>query len=266
MNKNNPYETIKARIISKMWESKDTLTLKTDWKTKHDPGQFAQLGVPGIGEAPISFASWNDQYVEFTIRVIGNVTKALARKNIGDTIEIRGPYGRGYPMKHFKGNNLLIIGGGCGVAPLKGIIEYVEKNRENYGEVELYLGYRTKDDILYKHLVGYWGNQFKTHMTIDKNEGHFQISCPTGFVTDELERNNISTENKIVFLCGPPIMMEKTIPILLNKGFHEDQLWLSLERHMKCGVGKCGHCMVNGRYVCKDGPVFRYDEIKEIDE
>jgi len=262
----NYLKHLPVKIIKKNWESPDTVTFRVDWQVKHDPGQFIEISMPGIGESPISFCSWNPNYCEFNVRVAGNVTKAISRLEVGDTMQVRGPYGRGYPMHYFKDNNLLFIGGGCGVAPLKGIIEYVEHHRQEFKNVDFFFGYRSRDDILFKHLIDGWKDKFNLHITIDKDAGKFNFSCPTGFVTDAVKNAPITPENKIAFICGPPIMMDYTIPLLLEKGFNEDQIWVSAERHMKCCTGKCGHCMINGKYACKDGPVFRYDEIKGVDE
>ena len=255
-----------VKIIGKTEESPDTVTFRVDWQVKHDPGQFIEISIPGVGEAPISFCSYNDTYCEFNVRLAGNVTKAIHRLEVGDMMQVRGPFGHGYPMQYFIGNHLLFIGGGCGVAPLKGIIEYVEQHRAEFKDVDLYFGYRSRDDILFKHLLDDWEKQFKLHVTIDHDAGDFSYSCPTGFVTQAIQDDPISPENKLVFICGPPIMMDKTVPLLLKKGFHEDQIWVSAERHMKCCTGKCGHCMIHGKYACKDGPVFRYDELKGVEE
>lgn len=262
----NYFKHIPVKILSKTWESSDTVTFRVDWQVKHDPGQFIEISIPGIGEAPISFCSYNKKYCEFNVRVVGNVTTAISKLKVGDMMQVRGPYGHGYPMHFFKNNHLLFIGGGCGVAPLKGIIEFVEHNRKNFKNVDLYFGYRSRDDILFKHLIEGWEKQFKLHITIDHDAGDFEYSCPTGFVTEAIKNEPISFDNKIVFICGPPIMMDKTVPLLLEKGFHEDQIWVSAERHMKCCTGKCGHCMIRGKYACKDGPVFRYDQIKGVQE
>lgn len=264
--KGNYFAHKSVKIVKKTWESPDTVTFRVDWKVQHDPGQFIEISIPGIGESPISFCSWNPAYCEFNVRVTGNVTRAISALEVGDLMQVRGPYGHGYPMHHFVGNDLLFIGGGCGVAPLKGIIEYVEHHRKDYGKVDLYFGYRSRDDILFKHLLDHWQGLFSLHVTIDKDAGGFAYSCPVGFVTGAIENAQISPENKLAFICGPPIMMDRTIPLLLAKGFHEDQIWVSAERHMKCCTGKCGHCMINGKYACKDGPVFRYDEIKGVTE
>lgn len=255
-----------VKIIEKRWESPDTVTFRVDWKVKHDPGQFIEISIPGIGEAPISFCSWNLEYCEFNVRVAGNVTRAISQLEIGQDMYVRGPYGHGYPMHYFVDNKLLFIGGGCGVAPLKGIIEYVQHHRKDFKDVDIYMGYRSRDDILFKHLLEEWEKQFFIHVTIDKDAGDFHYSCPVGFVTETIKNEHIDPNNKLAFVCGPPIMMEKTIPLLLEKGFHKDQIWVSEERHMKCCTGKCGHCMINGKYACKDGPVFRYDQIEGVSE
>lgn len=262
----NYFKHTPVKIIKKTWESPDTVTLRTNWRVRHDPGQFVEISIPGVGESPISFCSWNPTYAEFNVRVVGGVTKAISRLNVDDYLYVRGPYGRGYPMHYFLGNSLLFIGGGCGVAPLKGILEYVEHHRSDFRDVDLFFGYRSRDDILFKHLLDEWQKEFSMHITIDKDAGKFHFTCPTGFVTEALTKADINPSNKLVFLCGPQVMMDHTVPILLNKGFHEDQIWVSAERHMKCCTGKCGHCMINGRYVCKDGPVFRYDEVKGVTE
>jgi anaerobic sulfite reductase subunit B len=254
----NYFQHTPVKILSKTWESPDTVTFRVDWKVQHDPGQFIEISIPGAGESPISFCSWNPEYCEFNVRVVGNVTRKISKLEPGQSMYVRGPYGRGYPMDFFKENNILFIGGGCGVAPLKGIVEFKD--------VDMYFGYRSRDDILFKHLLDRWQETFSLHVTIDKDAGEFGYSCPVGFVTDAIKSADISPDKKIVFICGPPIMMDKTVPLLLEKGFHEDQIWVSAERHMKCCTGKCGHCMINGKYACKDGPVFRYDELKGATE
>jgi NAD(P)H-flavin reductase len=156
----------------------------------------------------------------------------------------------------------VIIGGGCGVAPMKGIIEYLIKNRNDYKDVYLFLGYRTPDHILFKNELPEWKKLFKANISVDKNPENACFDGYVGFVTNLLKESNINNENKIVFICGPPMMMKIGIDILKQKGFHDDQIYLSMERLMNCGIGVCGHCMIHGKYTCKDGPVFRYDEIK----
>lgn len=257
-----PYKILDSRI-----ESSDSFTLKVDMKCVHDPGQFVEVTLPGIGEAPISICSYSKDYLMLNIRRVGNMTNLLSKMKKGDTIFIRGPYGKGYPMHYFKGNNIILIGGGCGIAPLRGIIDYVDANRSDFKEVFLFLGYRSPDDILFKHELDEWRKKYKLIITLDKNdEGKFCYNARTQFITEALKNTGINNEQKIVFVCGPPIMMKIVVDILKNKGFNDDQIYLSFERHMKCGIQKCGHCMINGVYVCKDGPVFRYDQVTGLSE
>ena len=256
----------KRKVIYYKKESPDSFTIRLDWKIKHDPGQFVMVSIPGVGECPISICSHSDKYVELNIRQVGNVTNALAKIKKGDVLLARGPYGKGYPMASFKGNNLIIIGGGCGIAPLKGIIEYVETHRNDYEDIMLFLGFRTPKYILFEKEMKTWEKNFDMSVSFDKSEGNSCFSGKIGFITNLVDASQIDNKNKIVFVCGPPIMMKLVVDILKKKGFHEDQIFLSFERHMKCGVQKCGHCMINGIYVCKDGPVFRFDEVNRLSE
>jgi len=253
------------RILDIKKETQDNFTIKVNMKIKHDPGQFVQVSVPGIGESPISICSYSDQFIALNIHKVGNVTNAISKLKKNDYIFIRGPYGKGYPMELLKGNNIIIVGGGCGVAPLKGVIEYIEKHRNDYKNVTLFIGYRSPDDILFKNYLKKWKSSYNLYLTVDKNpQGKFCYDARVGFVTEALKDAHISNENSVVFICGPPIMMKFVIEILKQKGFHDDQIFMSAERLMYCGIGICCHCMIHGKYTCKDGPVFRYDEIKDF--
>ena len=265
----NQYKPKPYKVIEAFRETSDTVTLTIDMQVKHDPGQFFQLSLPGIGECPISICSDSEKVVKFNVRQVGNMTNALAKLKKGDTLLIRGPYGRGYPMSSLKGNNLLIIGGGCGVAPLKGIIDYIENHRDDYKEVKLFLGYRSPNDIIFKRELEEWKNQYHLNVTVDKDlepGSCYNYNVQEGFITKALENTHIDNHNKIVFVCGPPIMMKFVIGILKKKGFNDDQIFISAERLMFCGIGVCCHCMIKDKYTCVDGPVFRYDEIAGFEE
>lgn len=264
----NQYQPRPYKIIDSFRESPDTVTLTVNIQISHDPGQFFQLSIPGVGECPISICSDSEKYVKFNVRQVGNMTNSLANLKKGDTLWIRGPYGRGYPMRELAGNNLLFIGGGCGVAPLKGIIDYVENHREEYLNVQMFLGYRTPNDIIFKRELEEWKNKYHLQVTVDKNPDPgscYNYSIKEGFITKALEEADIDNYNKVAFVCGPPIMMKFVIGILKKKGFHDDQIFISAERLMFCGVGVCCHCMIKDKYTCVDGPVFRYDEIKDFE-
>lgn len=262
---NSPFKPHLVKIIEYTRETEDSFTIKLDWNLKHSPGQFVFCSLPGIGEAPISICSCSDEYVELNIREVGNVTKHLANLKVGSELLVRGPYGRPYPMEHFRGNNVVIIGGGCGVAPLKGSIEYLENHRDEFKDVNLFFGFRTPEDTLFRKKLDVWQKKFGMHITFDKivNEGSSCYAGTQGFITQKVDEFINSNKDTIVFICGPPIMIEKVAEILLKKGFNEDQIYISAERLMYCGIGKCGRCMIHGRYTCLDGAVFRYDELKD---
>lgn len=257
----NEYIPFPVKILKKKVETADTFTLRLDWQVKHDPGQFIQISIPGIGEAPISISSYSTKYLEITIRKVGNVTNSLFVLKKGDEVLVRGPYGKGYPMKELKGNDIIFIGGGCGVAPLKGAIEYVEKNRNDFEKVYLFIGYRSPGDILFEDKHKTWENSFDLNLSVDSVPTKSCYSGNVGFITQTVEKYNLDNKNKVVFMCGPPIMMEKTIEILKNKGYNDDQIFISAERLMYCAFGLCCHCMIHGKLTCIDGPVFRYDEV-----
>lgn len=260
------YQSKQYRIKKLLPQTEDNIMFRIKTDINPMPGQFVEVSIPGIGEAPISSASYSKSILDLNVRVVGNVTEAMIRLKKGEKIYLRGPFGKGYPMKELEGKNLILVGGGCGVAPLRGLIEYLDAHRLAYKEVTLFFGYRTPDDILFKDEVDKWKGRYQLFMSIDKPAKENPFNCPVGFVTEILQKAELSTEESVVLMCGPPIMMTKTAEILARKGFSEDQIWVSLERHMKCSTGKCGHCMVNEKYVCIDGPVFRYDEVKNLDE
>ncbi|MBW2971790.1 FAD/NAD(P)-binding protein [Candidatus Woesearchaeota archaeon] len=259
----NIYLPKAAKITLFRRESSDCFLLRTSLKSKYDPGQFFQVSLPLIGEAPISVASYSDEFLDLNIREVGNVTKALSKLKKGDTLYIRGPYGKGYPMEKLYGKNLILIGGGSGVAPLKGILSYVDKHRQNFGDVTIFFGFRTPDDILFKEDMKQWKRKYQLNMSVDKNPKKQRITCDVCFVTNLIEKAKMASDNNVVFICGPPVMMKITVDILKNKGFREEQIYISTERLMNCALGICGHCMIHGKYTCLDGPVFRYDEVSQ---
>ena len=168
-------------------------------------------------------------------------------------------------LKELKNKNIVIVGGGCGVAPLKGVIEYIEKNRDDFNEVSLFFGYRAPNETLFAKEYERWKEIFNLNISYDKIEGTGSCQLGTeGFVTAMIEKKVVDNADTMVVLCGPPIMIKKTIEILLNKGFKDTDIYLSAERLMYCGIGKCGRCMIHGKYTCLDGAVFRYDELKDF--
>ncbi|MCK5460419.1 FAD/NAD(P)-binding protein [Candidatus Gracilibacteria bacterium] len=243
--------------ISQQTEDQFLFRFKTT--ISHDPGQFFQCSLLGIGESAISICSHSENFFELSIRSVGNVTNKLCNLKKGDQIGLRGPYGHGYEMEQFHNKDMVIIGGGSGVAPLRGILEHLSKYREKFGTVEIFFGFRGEKDILFESDFEKWQKKDMS-LAFTLSEEHKHPKAKKGFVTNILENLKV-TKNKLIFLCGPPIMITNTAKMLLEKGFMKSQIYVSEERQMKCAVGRCGHCMIKGKYCCTDGPVFRYDEL-----
>ncbi len=234
---------------------------------EHMPGQCAMVSIPGVGEAMFSITSspTNTEFMEFSIKKCGCLTSWLHQTEEGQQVTVRGPYGNGFPVESaFKGKNMLFIAGGIGLAPLRSVINYIRDNRENYGTVDIVYGSRSMDDLVdFKEIEEEWKNEkdFNVYLTIDREQegwnGH------VGFVPNYVKEVNIPTDRTAV-LCGPPIMIKFTLQALLELGFDKKQVYTTLEFRMKCGIGKCGRCNVGDKYICKDGPVFRMDELQEL--
>lgn len=234
---------------------------------QHMPGQCAMLSIPGVGEAMFSITSspTEEAYQEFSIKKCGELTSYLHDMNPGDEILVRGPYGNGFPVEDaLKGKNLLFIAGGIGLAPLRSVIQYVLDKRDDYGTVDVLYGARSAADLVrLDEIRENWSRQkdMKVFLTVDREDeswtGH------VGFVPAYLKELNFSTD-KTVLVCGPPIMIKFVLEELKKLGFGEEQVYTTFELRMKCGVGKCGRCNIGSKYVCKDGPVFRLDEVEEL--
>ena len=231
------------------------------------PGQCAMVCIPGVSEAMFSITSspTNKEFQEFSIKKCGTLTDQLHSLEVGDEITVRGPYGNNFPVDtELKGKNLLFIAGGIGLAPLRSVINYVLDNREDYGTVDILYGSRSMDDLVkLEEIQNVWMNapDVNVHLTIDREQegwdGH------VGFVPAYLKELEFDT-NKTVLLCGPPIMIKFVLQGLLELGFSKEQVYTTFELRMKCGIGKCGRCNIGSKYVCKDGPVFRFDEVDEL--
>ena len=231
---------------------------------EHMPGQCAMLSIPGVGEAMFSITSspTNTEYMEFSIKKCGCLTDWLHKMEVGQYVTVRGPYGNYFPVEtELKGKNLLFIAGGIGLAPLRSVINYCRANRQNYGTIDIVYGSRSKDDLVdYSEIINEWMTEdgVNVHLTIDREQegwdGH------VGFVPNYVKELDPDID-KTVLVCGPPIMIKFTLNALKELGFTEEQVYTTMELRMKCGVGKCGRCNIGSKYVCKDGPVFRYDKL-----
>ena len=233
----------------------------------HMPGQCAMISMPGVGEALFSITSspTNTEFMEFSIKKCGCVTDWLHAIEPGQQVTVRGPYGNGFPVEtELKGKDLLFIAGGIGLAPLRSVINYCRHYRENYGTIDIVYGSRSKDDLVdYQEITDEWCREdgINVYLTIDREQegwdGH------VGFVPNYVKELNPDI-SKTVLMCGPPIMIKFTLAGLKELGFRETQVYTTMELRMKCGVGKCGRCNIGNKYVCKDGPVFRFDKLGEL--
>lgn len=268
----NEYSPNLAVIKKIRKETHDTNTYTLEFSDKKlqksfspAPGQFMMLSLFGIGESAISLSGTsNNGSVTTTIRNVGSVTNAVLRLKEGDFIGMRGPYGNGWPLERAEGKNVLIVVGGMGIVPLRGVVNYIKNNRKKFGDLEIIYGARTPDDMLFRYEFEKWKQIKKTRMdlTVDELPIETTSKCKIGLVTSCFPSMKTHHKNAIVLVCGPEIMMRYAAKCLETIGFKDRQIYLSLERRMKCGIGKCGHCQIGLKYVCKDGPVFNYADIK----
>ncbi|RME32034.1 oxidoreductase [Candidatus Woesearchaeota archaeon] len=255
------YEPVRTKILLKRRAGRHWL-LRVQAHTDYEPGQFFQVTRLGFGEAPISIASYSDKHIDLLINPVGTVTEEIVRMKPGEHLLLRGPFGYGYPMHYFFNNNILLIGGGCGVAPLKGVMEYIAQHRKHYKHVACFFGYRTPEETLFKQEMRHWEREGTFSFVYAYSDVDDGFTGNKGYVTTYLEQSGIAPQQTIALLCGPPGMMTAAVASLEKLGFKDDQIFVSNERHMKCATGMCGHCMIEEKYTCHDGPVFRWDQIK----
>jgi NAD(P)H-flavin reductase len=264
-----PKRAVIKRIVE---ESPDTKTFALSIKDKaggrinYKPGQFLMLSLPGFGEAPFTFASSPGREGEFqvSVRRVGSLTNAMHQLKEKEIVGVRGPYGNTFPLHKIKKKDLLFVAGGCGIAPLRSLIQYVFKNRKGYGKIEITYGCRSPRDRFYRAEMASWENMVDTkiHLTVDEPDEKWGGAC--GLVCVLFPRIKLNPKSAFVFLCGPGTMIKSAIKDILKLGFKENNIYVSLERYMKCGIGKCGHCYCKGKYVCLDGPNFSYTQMREL--
>ncbi len=229
------------------------------------PGQFVLVGLWGYGEAPFGCASspYEKSYVDIVVRNTGgNVTSALHSLKSGDEITLRGPYGNGFPLEFFGGKDIVLATGGCGIPPIAALVEHIIKNREKFGRVYFLYGAKTPEEILMKDDIKKWEKDLDIILTID--QPHKEWRGCVGFVTELVDQIKIDSKNAVATMCGPGPMMDALEKVLRPLGISDRRIFVSMERKMQCGVGKCQHCTCGDKYVCTDGPVFNYDEIDKI--
>lgn len=268
----DPWMNLSVRIDRVKTESPGISTFDlrlndTTAATSYDfkAGQFNMLYLPGVGEAAISMSGDpNDtNLLVHTVREAGNVTHALARLGVGDSIGLRGPFGTAWPIEECKGKDIVLIAGGIGLAPIRPIVYQILKNRTEFGEVSLLCGARTPEGLLFPSELEQWQKQIQVEKIVDRADSDW--TGHVGVVTTLLGRLPIERPQQTVMMtCGPEVMMWYAIREALSRRIQEDSIWISLERNMNCAIGLCGHCQLGSEFLCKDGPVFRYDQVASL--
>lgn len=269
----NSWVPLPARIVRIKSENFNTRTFSLEFCDesirrvyRFAAGQFNMVYVPGVGEAAISISSDPErpELLEHTIRLVGTVTRAIGRMNEGDVVGLRGPFGRGWPIEQLKGHDVVILGGGIGLAPLRPVIYSLLQHRDWCRRIVLLYGCRTPEDRLYVEELEQWGNDPNLDALVTVDNATTGWTGPVGVVTNLLRRLKVNAEKTIVIVCGPRILNRVAAWNFLQLHVPPSQVYVSLERNMNCGFGRCGHCQYGSKFVCRDGPVFCFSEIEKI--
>ena len=238
-------------------------TFRMSFEGEVKPGQFFEISIPKYGEAPISVSGVGEGTVDFTIRRVGKVTNEIFENYVGDQFFIRGPYGNGFDVDIYKGKELVVIAGGTGLSPVRGVVDYFAHHTEEAKSTTLIAGFKSPKDVLFKDDFKFWNERINVIQTVDTAPEGYE--GPVGMVTKYIPNLELEDVNNAAFICvGPPIMIKFTVMEILKLGVPEENIWISHERKMCCGLGKCGHCKIGSTYVCLDGPVFNYLDGKEL--
>ncbi len=264
----NPYRPIEAAVLAVITE---TPTIKTIRFKPKEPftfktGQFIELTVPGVGEAPFTPSSRPSvkEEMEVTVMRVGKVTEKVHQLKEGDIVGVRGPLGRGYPVDEFKGKEILVVGGGCGLAPLRSLMYELFERSGEFKKLFYRGGCKTPQEFLYKEEIDGWAQRRDLNLRLTVDKGDTSWTGNVGVVTTILDDVKMDFPRAIAIVCGPPIAMKFSTKKLLEMGFKDENIYLSMEKNMSCGIGKCGHCRIGTYYACKDGPVFTYAQIKDF--
>ena len=275
----NPYKPIPMRIARTNVETDDQMLKTFELVFEQDadrerffslyhPGQFCQLSIFGKGEAPFGVASaaWEGEFVRFTINKMGVFTQAIHEMRVGDPLGMRGPLGNWYPIEDWKGSNIVIIGGGYAFTTLYALAKHLLNPaiRSQYGRMNVIYGARNPSLFLYKSDIECWYERDDVACCQTIDQADEQWCHLVGYVPDVVREVAPSAENAVAFVCGPPVMIKFTLPVLYDLGFSADRIYTALEKRMKCGIGKCGRCNIGHKYICKDGPVFTFAELQEL--
>ena len=252
-------------------ETADTFTLELKSRELRNgfafaPGQFNMLYVFGVGEVPISISGdpTKTAVLVHTTRAVGAVTQAMVKMKVGDALGVRGPFGKSWPVQEAVGNDVIIITGGIGLAPLRPVVYHLLANRDRYGKVILLYGARTPEDMLYRRSLERWRSQldFEVYLTVDRATGNWRGNV--GVVTTLMSRASFDPVHCFALVCGPEVMIRFTLIELQQRMVPDDRIFVSMERNMKCGIGLCGHCQIGPTFVCKDGPVYPFSQVRDL--
>lgn len=259
----NGYAPFPSKILAIKKHTATEYTFTMEFHGTVRSGQFFEVSIPKYGEAPISVSGHTDHSVELTIRRVGKVTGEIFERYVGSSLYLRGPYGNGFDMEQYRGKQLIVIAGGTGLAPVRGVVHYAAAHPEEFPNATLIAGFKSPDEVLFRDDFALWKRSMKVYQTVDAApEGYDGL---VGLVTQYIPDVDIPDRDQVnVILVGPPAMMRFSAAEVLKRGIPENRLWISQERKMCCGLGKCGHCRVGARYICLDGPVFCYTEGKNL--
>jgi len=269
----NPHLPHEAEILERIQESDSIFTLRLRFTDpviqaayRFQPGQFNMVYLYGVGEVPISIVSdpLDEHLLDHTIRRVGRVTEGLAQLRAGDRIGIRGPYGRGWPLEPVEGKDVAVITGGLGCAPVVSVINYIMRRRERYGKLTIIQGVKHSRDLIYRDRYQTWAAAPDTQVLIAASAGEALWPWHVGPVTDLFEQAQFDPAKTVAMMCGPEGMMIAGAGLLAQRGVAQENIYLSMERNMQCAVGLCGHCQYGGKFICKDGPIFSYPEVKGL--
>lgn len=259
---NNPYRMEKIKVLDVTPETDIDYTFTVAWEKPLKPGQFLELSIPGVGEAPISVSDFDDGSLSMTIRKVGRLTDAIFSLQPGDSLYARGPYGNGFAYEDYFNSDLKVIAGGTGLAPVKKVIKNFIGSAQ-VRSLEVLLGFKTPDDILFKDEIRAWEEAGVATLTVDNADERWRGN--TGLITHYIAKLNMENREGCRFIVvGPPVMIKFVTAELLNLDVPEENIWVSFERKMSCGIGKCGHCKIDETYVCVDGPVFQYSKARKL--
>ncbi len=259
----NDYIPFSSEILEVIKHTDIEYTFRMAFRGDVKPGQFFEVSIPKYGEAPISVSGIGDGFIDLTIRKVGKVTNEVFERYVGNTLLMRGPYGNGFDVRDYMDKELVIIAGGTGVSPVRGVISYFAEHENERKDMTIITGFKSVNDILFKEDFPMWRQKMKVILTLDSGEEteEHKIGLVTKYIP-ELQLQDVSKAAAIV--VGPPAMMRFSVKGLLERGFKEENIWISQERKMCCGLGKCGHCKVGDTYICLDGPVFNYTKGKTL--